>query len=191
MVSSLAYSIRGGLILSRKVDGEIEISQRQQNQKLVKLLLARPWHWLTVGLGTGLLPWVPGTWGTLPGILLILAVSRFNLLVYVSIALVATLVGIWLSADLSDRLHKHDPSVVVWDEIVGLLWAMAGVPLTWYWIVTGFVVFRLLDGIKPWPISLIDQNLSGGQGIMLDDVAAGILTMAIMHLMMVTVWYVA
>jgi phosphatidylglycerophosphatase A len=180
------------LILSRKVDDSARaIFQKQHNRKLYKILLVKPWHWLTIGFGSGLMPWIPGTWGTLPGILLVLIATQFNLLIYVLIAIMTTVVGIGLSADLSAQLQQHDPSVVVWDEMVGMLWSMVAVPLTWYWMVAAFMIFRLLDSIKPWPISAIDQNITGGEGIMLDDVLAGVATLAIMHTLLIIVWYVA
>jgi phosphatidylglycerophosphatase A len=75
-----------------------------------------------------------------------------------------------------------DPSGVVWDEIVGYLISMAAAPLGVLWIVAGFVLFRLFDIWKPWPIRVLDRRVKGGLGIMLDDVVAGLFTAILLAL---------
>jgi phosphatidylglycerophosphatase A len=75
-----------------------------------------------------------------------------------------------------------DPSGVVWDEIVGYLISMAAAPLGVIWIVAGFVLFRLFDIWKPWPIRMLDRRVKGGLGIMLDDVVAGLFTAILLAL---------
>jgi phosphatidylglycerophosphatase A len=70
----------------------------------------------------------------------------------------------------------------VWDEIVGYLITMAAAPSGWLWIVLGFVLFRLFDILKPWPVSLADKKLHGGFGVMLDDVIAGLYALLVLQL---------
>ena len=76
----------------------------------------------------------------------------------------------------------HDHKGIVWDEIVGYLITMIAAPKGWLWIIIGFVLFRLFDILKPWPISVADKQLKGGFGIMIDDVLAGIAAFVILHI---------
>ena len=75
----------------------------------------------------------------------------------------------------------HDHPGIVWDEFAGMwitLWAVPAEPL---WVLAGFIVFRILDIAKPWPIGWLDKHTDGGLGIMIDDVVAGIVACAILH----------
>ena len=75
----------------------------------------------------------------------------------------------------------HDHGGIVWDEFVGFWITMILVPLTWYWLLAGFVLFRMFDILKPFPIGLLDKKVQGGFGIMLDDVIAGLYACAVLH----------
>jgi phosphatidylglycerophosphatase A len=75
----------------------------------------------------------------------------------------------------------EDPSAVVWDEIVGYMITMVAAPQGWEWLVLGFILFRIFDIWKPWPIKWADQKLHGGFGIMVDDVIAGLFSFAIIQ----------
>ncbi|HSB96808.1 MAG TPA: phosphatidylglycerophosphatase A, partial [Spongiibacteraceae bacterium] len=79
-------------------------------------------------------------------------------------------------------LRTHDHGAIVWDEFIGLWIALAWLPAAahWWWIGAGFLLFRLFDIWKPWPISWCDRNIHGGFGIMLDDVLAGILAAVVL-----------
>ena len=91
-------------------------------------------------------------------------------------------VGIWACGRTARELGVHDHPGIVLDEVAGFLVTMTALPLDWRWIAAGFVVFRILDIVKPWPISLVDRRVRGGLGIMLDDVIAGALACAALHL---------
>jgi len=91
-------------------------------------------------------------------------------------------VGVYLCQYTSDALGVHDHSAIVWDEIVGYWITMTAVPLAWQWILLGFMLFRLFDIVKPWPVKLADKRMKGGFGIMFDDVLAGLYALAGMHL---------
>jgi phosphatidylglycerophosphatase A len=82
-------------------------------------------------------------------------------------------IGVWLCHGTARDLGLADHPGIVWDEIVGYLITMTAAPAGWTWIVLGFVLFRLFDIWKPWPISWLDRNIKGGLGIMLDDALAG------------------
>jgi phosphatidylglycerophosphatase A len=133
-----------------------------------------PFHFLAFGFGAGLVPYAPGTAGTVGAIPIIIALNGVPVLVYLSIAASMLLVGLWICGRASVALGVHDHSGIVWDEIVGYLCAMAAAPVGWRGLFGGFVLFRVFDILKPWPANLVDRRLGGGAGIMLDDTVAGI-----------------
>jgi len=137
-------------------------------------VIKRPAVLLACGLGAGLIPKAPGTFGTLAAIPLFLWMQHLSMLSYLLITAAFFVMGIWLSTEAIKIFHRDDPSEVVWDEVVGFLITMIAAPTGWQWLVVGFVLFRIFDIWKPWPVSLADQKLHGGLGIMLDDVIAGI-----------------
>ncbi len=153
-------------------------------KKIPPRLLLNPIHFLSVGFGSGLAPFAPGTFGTLAAIPVYLLMSGLTLEIYLLITIIAFLVGVFLCDKTARALGVHDHSGIVWDEIVGFLITMVAVPLDWRWIVIGFVLFRLFDILKPWPIKWADQRLTGGFGIMFDDVLAGIFALIVLHLML-------
>ncbi len=143
-------------------------------------LLKQPVHLLAFGFGAGLSPKAPGTFGTLIAVPIVAAVMTFGWQVHLAFTLVAFVAGIWICGESAKRLGVHDHRGIVWDEIVGFSVTMLAAPLTWYWLVAGFVVFRIFDIWKPWPIREADHRLHGGFGIMLDDVIAGLFAAAVL-----------
>jgi phosphatidylglycerophosphatase A len=139
-------------------------------------LLKHPVHCLSLGFGSGLAPHAPGTCGTLAGVLIYLLLQSLTLPAYLAVVLVMFGAGIWLCNRTSALLGTHDHGAIVWDEIVGFLVAMILAPTGWLWIGIGFVLFRLFDILKPWPICWLDKHVTGGFGIMLDDLSAGVLS---------------
>jgi phosphatidylglycerophosphatase A len=146
-----------------------------------KQILTHPVHFLAFGFGSGLSPIAPGTFGTLAAIPIYLLFSHFGLLAYIALTLFVTLVGIWICGESSRLLGVHDHGGIVWDEIAGYLITMLFAPAGWVWVVIGFVLFRLFDIWKPYPIRWIDKKVSGGLGIMLDDVLAGIYALIVLQ----------
>lgn len=136
--------------------------------------LKHPVHLFALGFGSGCSPCVPGTTGTLVGVLIYLPLQQLDWLIYLVLVAVLFLAGIWLCGQTARDLKVHDHGAIVWDEIVGYLVTMFLAPTGWIWVLLGFVLFRLFDIWKPWPIRMIDRDLGGGLGIMLDDVLAGI-----------------
>jgi len=136
-----------------------------------KLFIAK---WLSLGFGSGKAPFAPGTFGTMAGVLIYLLLSDFNLYFYIVITVIFYFVGVWAAQVYSDYLGVHDHGSIVWDEVVGYLITMIAIPVEWQWILLGFVLFRLFDIWKPWPIGWLDKKVHGGTGIMIDDVVAGI-----------------
>jgi phosphatidylglycerophosphatase A len=90
------------------------------------------------------------------------------------------LLGVGLCGHVSRKLGVHDHGGIVWDEMVGYWLAAAFVPLQWPWLLAAFVLFRIFDIFKPWPIRQLDEKVSGGFGIMIDDVVAALFTLIIL-----------
>ncbi len=142
-------------------------------------LIRQPTVFLALGLGSGLAPKAPGTFGTLAAIPLYLLFFFLPLGLQLVIIVATFFLGIYLCQTAADALGVHDHPAIVWDEFVGFWLTMLALPildeaLQWYWLVAGFVFFRFFDIVKPWPIRWVDRKVSGGFGIMFDDVLAGL-----------------
>lgn len=142
-----------------------------------------PVHFIAFGFGSGAAPKAPGTFGTLAALPLWWLLSQLSFDAYLLVVLVAFIVGIWLCQKTSDDIGVHDHGGIVWDEFVGLWIALIAVPSHWFWVLLGFVLFRLFDIWKPWPIRQIDRRVEGGLGIMLDDVIAGVYALLVLQLL--------
>ena len=140
-----------------------------------------PIHFLAFGLGSGAAPKAPGTFGTLAAIPLWLLFADLPILSYIAVVVVASLVGIWLCGQTSKDLGVHDHGGIVWDEFVGLWITYIALPEGWLWVLFGFLLFRLFDIWKPWPIGWADSKVSGGLGIMLDDILAGFMALGVLQ----------
>ena len=143
-------------------------------------ILRDPIHLFAFGFGAGLSPVAPGTFGTAIAIPIVLLVQQFGFVAHVVFALAAIAFGIYVCGESARRLGVHDHPGIVWDEIAGYTVTMLAAPSHWYWFLCGFVLFRFFDIVKPWPIREADHSLSGGLGIMLDDIIAGVFAAAIM-----------
>lgn len=151
-------------------------------QPLPKPDIGNPRHLLAFGLGAGCSPRAPGTAGTLIGIAVFLPLSRLELPAYLLATALIFALGVWICGRTAEDLRVHDHPGIVWDEIAGVLVALTAVPLHWGWLLAGFLLFRLFDIWKPWPIGWLDRRIGGGLGIMLDDLIAGLFTLAILQL---------
>ncbi len=130
----------------------------------------------------GYFPIAPGTVGSAVGVVfyLLLQASGFPWAMAVALA-VAIIAGIWAGDVVERTLDREDPSLVVVDELAGMLLSLWLIPLSWRGIVVGFLVFRLLDIVKPFPCRQAER-LNGGLGIMTDDLIAGLYTNGILRL---------
>jgi phosphatidylglycerophosphatase A len=142
-----------------------------------RVLLSHPAGWIACGFGAGLSPLAPGTAGSLAALLPWLALRECAPALYAMAMVLAFLLGVWACGWVVRRLRISDPGVAVWDEFVGLWIALA--PLLWigsaaWQVALGFILFRIFDIAKPWPVSWADRQVEGGFGVMLDDVIAGL-----------------
>jgi phosphatidylglycerophosphatase A len=130
----------------------------------------------------------PGTWGSAATVLL-WAVLAYTLTpslrtpVAVALALLVTLIGIPAATQVARGSGVKDPQFVVIDEVAGQLIALIAVPLSWKTFLVGFILFRSFDIVKPPPVRQLEK-LPEGTGIVLDDVAAGLYALAVMHLLL-------
>ena len=176
-------------------------------KKVPAKMLLNPLHFLSLGFGSGLLPKAPGTFGSVAGLILYwFLLKDVSPAIAGSIVMVMCVLGIPLCAYTAKALDTHDHPAIVWDEICGiaipLFICLHLQPLPVYEattigdvaeniydsmgqlsdtgrVVLIFVFFRIFDIWKPWPIRALDKNLSGGLGIMLDDLLAGLFAAAV------------
>ena len=130
----------------------------------------------------GLIPIAPGTFGTIAAIPLFYALSFTPLYLYLAITVLIILISVWASGVAEEIFGKTDPGKVVADEVCGYLVTMILVPVTLGNIFFGFLLFRLFDIAKPYPIRKFER-LPGGWGIVMDDVMAGVYSCITLHIL--------
>ncbi|MEN8199450.1 MAG: phosphatidylglycerophosphatase A [Thermodesulfobacteriota bacterium] len=140
-----------------------------------------PVHFLAYGLGTGLMPFAPGTFGSLVGVVLFWFMAPLAASVYVGVFLVMVPAGIFICGQTARDIGSVDPGMIVYDEITGFLVAMYLLPPRWQWILAGFTIYRVFDIWKPWPIHILEESFGLGTSIMADDLIAGLYTLTILH----------
>ncbi len=102
--------------------------------------------------------------------------------IYLLLVILLFALGVWLCDRTSKDLGVHDHGGIVWDEWVGFLFTLWLAPPGFGWLVAGFILFRLFDILKPWPIGWLDRQVAGGWGIMLDDMLAGLFGFILLQL---------
>lgn len=135
-------------------------------------VLRHPVHWLAFGLGAGLLPLAPGTWGSLLALAVFWLVPPLPFAVQIALVIAGFGLGVWVCGASARRLGVHDHPGIVFDEIVAMWGTLAVLPREAAWSAAAFLAFRIMDVWKPWPIREADHRLAGGLGIMLDDALA-------------------
>jgi len=147
----------------------------------LKSMLTDPIHLMSLGFGSGLSPKAPGTVGTLAALPVVALMHLMPLSWYIGFTLLAILFGVYACEKTAEELGVHDHPAIVWDEFSGIMVTCIALPLGLVWIILAFVLFRFFDILKPWPISAIDRHTKGGLGIMLDDIIAGLFSLAILQ----------
>ena len=128
------------------------------------------------GLGLGCLPFAPGTWGSVGGVLLWWLTLPLGSGIQALLLLLALGPAVWVCGVCEREAGGTDPSFIVLDEILGMYLALLFLQPSWQWAAAAFALFRFLDIAKPWPVSLAERRLSGGPAILLDDLVAGAIT---------------
>jgi phosphatidylglycerophosphatase A len=130
---------------------------------------------ISQGAYAGRFPFAPGTAGTVVGVLLYLGMKDLSPGRYLAVCVLVILAGMWAAGHAEIILGRKDSPSIVIDEIAGFLTAMFMAPPGWFFILAGFLLFRVFDILKPWPLRRMEK-LHGGLGVMLDDVGAGVYT---------------
>jgi phosphatidylglycerophosphatase A len=145
------------------------------NQKIIMFI--------ATGCYSGKIPFAPGTFGTIAAIpfaLVFLIVPPFFYGIYMTGLILA---AVYFSDQAEKILGKKDPGCIVIDEIAGYVVTMSWVPINMYTIVAGFFIFRFFDIVKPGPVKYFENNFTGGAGVVLDDIMAGLLSAAVLKIL--------
>ena len=129
---------------------------------------------LATGFSVGRIPLAPGTYGSLLGIPICLVLAEIGLAVMVAATVAFVLFAVWIAGKAERLIRIKDAPCIVIDEMAGITVTMLGVPLTPLNLTAGFIAFRVLDIIKPFPARYMDAKVAGGWGIVMDDVVAGL-----------------
>lgn len=157
-----------------RLSGAARALRKPPARILERRQLRDPVHLFALGFGTGLSPRAPGTFGTLVALPAAWLMLEWPLGSRIAVVAALFAVGIWICGESARRLQTHDHPGIVFDEIVGLLATALVLPGDPWWLLAAFVLFRLFDIVKPWPIRDLDHRLTGGFGIMLDDLMAAV-----------------
>jgi phosphatidylglycerophosphatase A len=139
---------------------------------------------VATGFFIGTVPFAPGTFGTLIGLPVCLLLSRLNFLQSVICILVFIPFAIKIASAAEKILKQKDPGQIVIDEIAGLMVTFAGLPFDLKTVLAGFIIFRVLDILKPFPIRNLEKRVAGGSGVVLDDLLAGVYSNLILRLVL-------
>ncbi len=134
------------------------------------------------GCCAGYIPFAPGTMGSIAALPLPFFLSGMKLYYTVPVILIFIIFSVAIADHAEKILKKKDPGVIVIDEIAGIIITFVGIPLNILTIIAGFLIFRLFDILKPFPIRWIEKKIPGGAGIVLDDIAAGILSNIVLRI---------
>ncbi len=141
-----------------------------------------PEVWLVCGFGSGFAPKAPGTFGSLAALLIWwLLLGHLPLLHQLLVILAVTALGTWLTERVQARYQVKDPGAIVIDEFAGQWIALLLAPMTLWGMLAGFALFRLFDIWKPWPVGALERSVPGAFGVMVDDLAAGVMALAVLQ----------
>ena len=142
---------------------------------------------LATGCYVGNLPIAPGTFGSVLGLFLCYFLSKIGLLLALFLTIAFILCAMWIAHEAEKVLQAKDPGCIVIDEIAGMILTLIGLPFNMMTIILGFAMFRGLDIWKPYPIRFLEKKLPGGVGVVMDDVAAGILSNLILRILLIAI----
>lgn len=148
-----------------------------------KLLLSHPAHFFSLGFGTGLAPKAPGTVGTLVGFPLFWLIADLSVNTQLSIIAACFMIGIWFCDMTGKAIGVADHGGIVWDEIAAMMLVLTFTPSTVTWWIVAFILFRVFDIWKPFPIHQIDAKVKGGFGVMLDDLLAAVYAILVLQVL--------
>lgn len=147
---------------------------KKERKPLPNTIFKKPLHFIAFGFGVGAIPFAPGTFGTLLAACFYSLILDFSFSTRLIITLLLTIVAIIICGKVSRNIKIHDHPGMCLDEFPGFFVAMLFAPQTMKGLIIAFILFRIFDILKPWPINWIDKNIHGGFGMVFDDVVAGI-----------------
>ena len=136
-----------------------------------------PAYWIAVFFGSGLLRPAPGTWGSFAALVAGYFLFQSGIIAFVAAIVVVTIIGAFAINNIEQQTGVHDAPEIVIDEVAGMwisLLPLYFIEASLWWFGAAFLLFRLFDIIKPWPIGWLDRHVSGGFGVMVDDIVAGL-----------------
>lgn len=172
-------------------------NSKSPNKTSFAFMKTHPAHWIAQGFGSGLSPVMPGTAGTLFAWIVfafftITCPTFFTQTTWLIISVLGFILGIWVCQKTGDDLNAPDHGSMVWDEIIAMWLILAlFMPLSWSAQLLAFILFRIFDMVKPFPISYFDRRVKGGFGVMLDDIIAAIFAIIVLLLINRLVWPLA
>ena len=146
------------------------------------ILKQRAALFLATGGYVGMIPIAPGTFGSMVGLPILFGFSKISLPMAILLTLIIILGAVWAAHHAERQLGTSDPGCIVIDEIAGMCVTLIGIPLTWTTGIAGFFLFRLFDIIKPPPVRQLERRLKGGWGVVMDDVAAGVMAHMVLRI---------
>lgn len=149
----------------------------------------KPLVFIASGFGLGLMPLTPGSFASLGGLVIYFFIRHWPWWAYLLVFFFITWVAIVLSGRLSKAYQLHDPTVICLDEFSGMLITLFLVPVSWPYILAGFILFRLFDIWKPWIIGIVDKKMDSGFGMVLDDIIAGIFAWVVLQIVCITLHF--
>ncbi|MBA3660133.1 MAG: phosphatidylglycerophosphatase A [Gammaproteobacteria bacterium] len=142
-----------------------------------------PLYFLAFGLGSGAMPIAPGTFGTLMSIPFYLLLRPMPLLTYAIFLVGFIVISSLICSKVSREIKVDDHQGMCIDEFAGFFVTMFNAPWGWQWVVLGFILFRIFDIVKPWPIYIVDRKMHSGFGMILDDVLAGVYSCIVIQIL--------
>ena len=168
-MENVGLVVRGLELKEGKKNSELKTPNSKLQKRMKQFIL----FWAT-GFGVGYSPIAPGTLGTLIAIPLYYFLSEIPLPLYEITLVGFFFLSVWISENAEIFFRKKDDQRIVIDEMMGFLITMLWIPKTTRFILIGFILFRLFDILKPFPIRRLERSLKGGWGVVLDDVMAGV-----------------
>jgi phosphatidylglycerophosphatase A len=144
--------------------------------------------YLATGCKSGYSPVVPGTAGSLAALLPCGVLSLLPFPVSAIFLIAFIVLAVWAAELAESILGQKDPGCIVIDEFAGMMITLIGIHFTWQSALAGFIIFRIMDILKPFPIRYLERTISGGAGVVMDDVAAGVAAHLVLRLLCLSPW---
>ena len=144
--------------------------------------------YLATGCKSGNSPVAPGTAGSMAALLPCGVLSLLPLPVSAMFLIAFIVLAVWAAELAENILEQKDPGCIVIDEFAGMMITLLGIHFTWQSALAGFILFRVMDILKPFPIRYLERTIPGGAGIVMDDVAAGVAAHLVLRLLFLTPW---